>query len=225
MLKRLAVSIFAALALVAGGVAGAPNVAYADNDVVVGGVIVTSQTFNTSDASVNDEFEYCLEAQTAGAPMPVGAVGNKYCFTLKGNDEHSMQLLLNGAAPDVSKYTLRLVTPLTAGYTLTSDNSYTYEVYGQRKGTKYTVLVFDSAGKKEEDPSFALTYKPVHNPTDTPSVPTATPSTSSETSSGTPVAKPPTSTLVRTGASVSLGVMLVLLVSGSFFLLARREKE
>lgn len=208
-IKRFSLAVLAVVALAVGGMASTGGVAYADDETVVGGAILTTQNF-ASDADVNDEFEYCLEAHTAGAPMPDGADGQKFCFTMKGDDEYTMQLRADASAPDVSEYTLRLVTPLPEGYSLTTPDSYTYKVYARHQGTKYIVLVFnddDTARMKEEDPTFSLVYK--LNPTTPP--PT------------TPPVKPPTSNLVQTGATVTLGAMIVLLLAGGLLLSRRRE--
>lgn len=214
--KRFSLATLAVVALAAGGAASVDGVACADDKEIVGGAIIATQNF-TSDANVNDEFEYCLEAHTAGAPMPDGATGQKYCFTMKGNDKHTMQLRTDASAPDVSEYTLRLVTPLSKGYSLTSTDSYTYQVYAHRQGTKYIVLAFNddaTARVKEEDSTFSLTYKSTPT-TPPPSTPPTTP----------PPTKPPTGNLVQTGATVSFGVMLVLLLGGGLLLSRRRAAE
>lgn len=213
-IKRFPLAMLAVAALALGGLAGTGDVAYADNEV--GGEIKTHQVFETSDTTVAGEFEYCFEAETEGAPMPEGAEGQKYCFTMTGNETNVMQLRASASAPAVSKYTLRLVSPLPEGYTLLSPDAYHYEVYAH-PGDGYIILAFNDGAPriKEEDPAFTVAYKM------TPKTPP--PSTTPPTTP--PPTKPPTSNLVQTGATVTFGAMLVLLLVGGLLLSRRREAE
>lgn len=237
-IKRFPLAIFAVAALAVGGLASMGDVAYADDGSSV--TLNVYQTFDT-DAAVNDKFEYCLEASTANAPMPEGVTGNKHCFTMKGDDSNLMTLHIKAGTPELSEYTLRLVTVLPEGYTLSTTDVYQYKLYAHHRDGA-VLLAFDGSGKKVEDPGFSLAYKSSPTPPKTPTTPpkttppskSPTPPSKSPTppeeetpttppSTPSPAPKPPTDTLVRTGATVSFGAMLVLLLAGGLLLSHRRE--
>lgn len=224
---RRVLYIVAALAVV--GVVGAQPIAHADQ---VGGLIRVHQYFNTSNPAANDTFEYCLEAHTANAPMPEGAQGNKHCFTMTGNDTHEIQLQAHASAPFKSEYSLYMKTQLPEGYQQSDPTEYHHEVY--YNGKDFAVLAFNEDGtSKVEDPVFTVMYKATPTttpPTTTPPTttpPTTTPPSETPSDPGTPTTpvKPPTGNLVQTGATVTFGAMLVLLVVGGLLLSRRREAE
>lgn len=247
MVFRISKLLSVAAVLAVGLVAGVCPAAYAANDDPPGTIRV-HQTFKGSNPAAGSTFEYCLEAHTANAPMPSGAQGNKHCFTMTGNATHKIQLQASASAPYKSEYSLYMASQLPKGYKQSEPRQYRHEVYS--RGGALTLLTFDNKGTKVEDPVFTVIPQgvptlPSPTPSESPSTtpPTATPPTAtpptvtppattpptptpdtppaSPETPGNPV-KPPVSTLVRTGATISFGTALALLLAGGLFLSRRR---
>ena len=119
-----------------------------------------SQSFSTNDASADATFSYVLEATSAGAPMPTGAQGDTWGFTLVGSQ--STEVRIPCAVAGI--YTYRVYQDTSAGLA-----GYTYD------GTVYSVTVYvrtlsdgslaaevvarAPSGKKPDVLSFASSYK------------------------------------------------------------------
>ena len=84
-------------------------------------IIPIEQKYTTNTSGVQDEFEYCLDAVTGGAPLPAGASDGKYTFTMKGATQD--QLYIDYAGAEYNKwfeYKIYQVQPAEdmAGFTL-----------------------------------------------------------------------------------------------------------
>lgn len=186
-------------------------------------------------ATVGQTYQYTLTAKTPGAPMPEGASGELFVFTVKGTMEKTIEISFAKAAAKDYFYELKLTSNLPAN-TTAADSLYYIRIRAENgtDGMNASVYFYDVTGeKKVESLTFTIIYEapptepPTEEPTTTPTTkptdPTTGPTTKPTTKPSTNPNHPP-----KTGDETNfVGPVLLVIgcVMGLFVLYRTRRKE
>ena len=161
------------------------------------------QRITTNSADIRKTYEYCMVADNEDAPMPEGAVDGRYCWTMTGTVNQSVDFDFPVEGGLSYEYTLyQHVTDGQANYTYDS-TKYTVRVYAMgydADGNLNTkALFYDVEGNKVWDPVWTVTYKAPPAPASAAQGP-----------------------LASTGATVVFSLLLLLLLLALLFMAVRR---
>ena len=159
------------------------------------------QRITTDSADIRKTYEYCMVAGSDNAPMPEGTVDGRYCWTMTGTVNQTVDFDFPVEGGLSYEYTLyQHVTDEQANYTYDS-TTYKVRVYAlgyDAEGNLNTkALFYDEQGNKSWDPVWTVTYK-------------------------APPAPAAQSPLASTGATVMFSLLLLLLLLALLFMAVRR---
>ena len=159
------------------------------------------QRITTDSADIRKTYEYCMVADSDDAPMPEGTVNGRYCWTMTGTVNQTVDFDFPVEGGLSYEYTLyQHVTDEQANYTY---DSTTYKVrvyalgYDAAGNLNTKALFYDEQGNKSWDPVWTVTYK-------------------------APPAPAAQSPLASTGATVMFSLLLLLLLLALLFMAVRR---
>ena len=159
------------------------------------------QRIETNSADVRKSYEYCMVADSDDAPMPAGTVDGRYCWTMTGTVNQTVDFDFPVEGGLNYEYTLyQHVTDEQANYTYDSAR-YKVRVYAMGYDAEGNLntrsLFYDEEGNKVWDPVWTVTYN-------------------------TPPAPAAQGPLASTGATVMFSLLLLLLLLALLFMAVRR---